>query len=156
MGFNIYNTYDIIDIRDVIERYEEIKNHLEDLTGKDAGDFGSFEIWIEFAKENQSLYDLPSVEFDEIIDELLQTYKLMNQLRGYGGDEQWEGDWYPIHLIHENYFTDYAQQLVEDVGDIPNDLPWYIKSNIDWAGVASEIKNDYSEIIFNNETYYYR
>lgn len=156
MAFNIYGIYEIIDMRDVIERYEEVRKKLEDLTGKDAGDFGSVEIWIEFSKENKSSYNLSTVEFDEIINELLQIYTLMNQLRGYGGDEQWEGDWYPLHLIHEDYFTDYAQQLVKDVGDIPNELPWYIQSNIDWEGVADEIKNDYSEIIFNNQIYYYR
>lgn len=81
---------------------------------------------------------------------------LIDEVEGYGHDVDWRGNWYPIIFVNENYWTDYCQSMCEDCGDIPNDLPFYIANHIDWDGVASDIKQDYSEVIFNDETYYYR
>ena len=38
---------------------------------------------------------------------------------------------------------EFAQQLLEDTGDLPSDLPRYI--HIDWEWTAREIMMDYSE-----------
>ena len=38
---------------------------------------------------------------------------------------------------------EFTQQLLEDTGDIPSDLPGYI--HIDWEWTAKEIMMDYSE-----------
>lgn len=46
--------------------------------------------------------------------------------------------------------ADFAQQLVEDCGDIPKDLPHYIY--IDWERTAKDIMMDYSE----SNTHYFR
>jgi hypothetical protein len=89
-------------------------------------------------------------------NELADLKSLLNELKGNGGDEQWKGDWYPITLINENYFDSYAEELVRDIGDLPRDLPSYIEKNIDWLGVADELKYDYSEIEFNGDTWFYR
>jgi antirestriction protein len=81
---------------------------------------------------------------------------LLDELEGNGGDEQWRGEWYPTLLIDEADFTDYAQELCEECGDISSDLPWYIANHIDWEGVAREIRCDYSSVEFDGTTYYYR
>ena len=145
-----------LDVRDLIERYEGLKDQLESLTGKDQGDFGSFDYWIEYAVENQSSFELPSIEFDELIEEITNLRALFDELKGNGGDEQWHGDWYPLTLIDEDYFTEYCQELLADCGEIPSELPWYIERHIDWDGVASELKCDYSSVEFDGSTYYYR
>ena len=59
-------------------------------------------------------------------------------------------------LICESYFTEYCKQLCEDIEAIPADLPWYIASNIDWDGVAEDIKQDYTEIDFDGINYFMR
>lgn len=43
------------------------------------------------------------------------------------------------------YFNDqnFAEQLLEDLGDVPKDFPAYI--HIDWEGTARDIMMDYSE-----------
>lgn len=110
----------ILDVRDLIEIYEELELN------------------------------------DNNLDEFISLKELLNELKGYGGDEEWRGDWYPITLISEYEFSDYCRELLEDCGEIPTGLPWYIESNINWDGVADDIKIDYSEVEYNGLTYYYR
>jgi chromosome segregation ATPase len=57
-------------------------------------------------------------------------------------------------LINENYFTEYAQELCEEIGDVPKNLPHYI--SINWEETADNIKADYSECTYNGDTYLYR
>ncbi len=38
---------------------------------------------------------------------------------------------------------DFTKQLLEDVGTIPSDLPWYV--HIDWEQTARDIMMDYCE-----------
>ena len=75
---------------------------------------------------------------------------MVKQAEGCGDFECGEG------LIHEDYFTKYCEESCEDIGDMPADLPWYIASNIDWDGVAGDIKQDYMEIDFDGATYFMR
>lgn len=46
--------------------------------------------------------------------------------------------------------VDFVQQLVEECGDLPKDLPAYI--HIDWEGTARDIMMDYFEV----NGYYFR
>ena len=94
MTGTITNTEDLIDIREVIERFEELEND----------------------KENAS------ADFDE--EEYQALDNLLLQLKGSGGDEEWRGDWYPIMLIRETYFETYAEQLAEDCGDLDENPRW--------------------------------
>ena len=50
-------------------------------------------------------------------------------------EEAYQGQW--------SSDADFVQQLVEDTGDIPKDLPSYI--SIDWEGTARDVMMDYSE-----------
>jgi hypothetical protein len=84
--------------------------------------------------------------------EALQS--ILVDLKGCGGDEQWCGDWYPVTLIRDSYFTDYAQEILEDCGDIPRNLPSYIE--IDWGATAHNIRVDYSATEIDGVTYWYR
>lgn len=57
-------------------------------------------------------------------------------------------------LIAEEDFTEYCQQLCEDTGDIPQDLPHYIV--IDWEATAKNLKMDYSSCEYQGTEYLYR
>ena len=59
-----------------------------------------------------------------------------------------------IELIPENEFIDYVQDLLSDIGDLPRNIPWYIE--IDWEATADNIRQDYSQLDFEGETYLYR
>lgn len=59
-------------------------------------------------------------------------------------------------LIAEDYFEDYAQQLVEDLGMLPEGTSDVITSNIDWKGVAADLLHDYTSVRLDGEDYYIR
>lgn len=118
---------DMIDVRDIIARVEELETIIGD-----------------------SL-DAESVQM--AMSEHQDLAALLGELAGYGGDEQWRGDWYPVTLIRDSYFIDYARELLEDCGDIPRNLPHYIA--IDWKKTAMNIRQDYSHISLD-ATYWYR
>jgi hypothetical protein len=125
----ITNSDDIIDIRSVIERYEELD---------------------EFVREPLS-YKVP-----EALDEYVKLKNLLSELKGNGGDEQWRGDWYPITLIRDSYFKDYAMELAEDIhGQSLYTGEWPMRC-IDWDKAARELRMDYSSVEFDGVTYWYR
>jgi antirestriction protein len=90
----------------------------------------------------------------EHLDEFEQLGNILEELKGQGGDEQWQGDWYPVTLISEVYFIEYAQELCQDIGAIPDDFPSYIE--IDWEVTARNIQMDYTEVEIDGTTYYFR
>jgi hypothetical protein len=62
-------------------------------------------------------------------------------------------DWtYGEALIPEDAFTDYAEQLAEDIGTIDRDQPWPLNC-IDWEAAAEQLKQDYVEIEIEGQTY---
>ena len=92
---------------------------------------------------------------DENDSELEQLRELLDDMKGYGGDEQWEGDWYPLTLIRDSYFEDYAQDFAYDIGAIQDSAAWP-HTCIDWKQATRELQMDYSSIEFGGITYWYR
>ena len=145
----ISNTDNIIDSRDVIARFEELEGERDAL--QEAVDEAR-----EALEEGEKLdlFDAEK-ELDEWNSENEEEYEALKSLCEDG--ESYASDWsFGATLIHEDYFTDYAEQLCRDIGDIPNDLPDYIACNIDWDGVAQDLKVDYTEIDFDGQTYLVR
>lgn len=91
-------------------------------------------------------------EPDELRQELVD---LLEEVKGYGGDHQWRGDWYPVTLIHDAHFEDYAREMAEDIGAVQADAEWPAYC-IDWERAANDLRIDYSSVDFNGETYWYR
>ena len=120
-------TADVIDVRDVIARVETLEDECDDTS---------------------------ALNTPEARAELAALRALLDELKGYGGDEQWRGDWYPLQLIDDEYFVEYATDLVVDCGGMPRDLPDYIV--VDWAATARNIREDYSQIDVDGRTYWYR
>ena len=129
----IDNTQDIIDVRDIIERVEELESSIQDYENED----GDIELHDEHISQKEELEELRGV---------------LSELAGYGGDEQFEGDWYPVSLIHDNYFETAMDELLEDIGVIPRDLPCYLTITVDYVA----LKQDYSSVDIGSETYWYR
>jgi hypothetical protein len=120
----------IIDVRDIIARYEELAAEMPEGT------------------------DAAMYEWLDANPELRQLSAILDELKGYGGDEQWRGDWYPVTLIRGKYFTRYVQDMLDDLGVIPKDFPHYVV--IAWDSTASNIRLDYTSIAINGATYWYR
>lgn len=119
---------DVIDVRDVIARVEELREELID-----------------------SINHKNSPEADQW-EELDKLESLISDLCGNGGDEQWEGDWYPVTLIHESYFEASMDEMIAGCYEIPKDLPSFMTIVLDYDA----LKQDYTTCEFGGETYYYR
>lgn len=204
----IDTTQDIIDVRDIIERVEELreqKTHIyivgfnmpgylpdaEPMTCESADDARSAlaEIMRNHAEENANPKDLldaadsleleseeeESADYGATIggchyfiayqgiggldedetEELEQLEELLSELQGMGGDEQFDGNWYPCMLIRDSYFEDYAQELAEDCGMINKNAEWP-NNCIDWELAARELRHDYSSVEIDGVTYWTR
>lgn len=126
----ISNSDDLIDVRDIIARVEELEEDADDV------------------EEQASL-------FKEENSELVTLKTLLSELAGNGGDEEWRGEWYPITLIRDSYFKEFAQQEAEELDLIKPNAPWP-NNCIDWDQAARELQSDYSTVEFDGITYWFR
>lgn len=80
-------------------------------------------------------------------------YKLLCDLRD---EVQGCGDRkYGEILVRDSYFTDYSQQLAEDIGAV-NEKALWPNNCIDWERAARELKMDYTAVDFDGVTYWIR
>jgi hypothetical protein len=126
----ISNTEDMLDVRDIMARVEELEESLSSAKVED------------------------NFHTNEDREELATLNALRNALKGNSGDEQWRDAWYPVTLIRANYFTDYARELIVDCGHISHDFPSWIE--IDWKETAENVKQDYSSVDYDGVDYWYR
>jgi len=125
---------DYIDVRDIIARVEELRDEREQ------------------SELDPSEYGGPNDDWQDERAELASLESILSELCGAGGDEQWEGDWYPVTLIRDSYFNTAMDELLEDIGDIPRDIPVYLNIVVDYDA----LQMDYSSIEINGETYWFR
>lgn len=143
---------DRIDVRDIIESVESIEEGLlaafneqqvieGDDTETDDPTDSAFREWCKVTVHDDAV-------------EYLQLCKIIDELCGNGGDEQWRGEWFPVTLIRDSYFVDAMIELLEDCGVIPRDIPGYLE--IDWEKTADNLRVDYSSVDIDGATYWYR
>jgi len=135
-------TAEFIDMESVTDRAEEIERELID---------AATEAGIEW-DPTDGLSDLAGNISDDLTAEAETMRDLLNDLRGGGGDHQWRGDWYPATLIREDQFEGYMDEMLEDCGDLPKDLPCYLKITVDYDA----LRMDYAEVEIGDHTYLYR
>jgi len=115
----------ILDVRDIIERIETLEDELlaafneqqgieGDDTETDDPTDGAFREWCKVTVHEDSA-------------EYLALCVIIDELCGNGGDEQWRGEWFPVTLIRDSYFVDAMRELVQDIGDLPRDIPAYVE-----------------------------
>jgi Antirestriction protein (ArdA) len=141
---DVNNLEDILDVRDIIARFEELeteRDELKDAAEDEDADDAAREAYSEWNADNEH-------EFDSLRE-------LLDEMKGYSGDEQWRGDWYPITLVRDSYFQNYAEELADDIGAI-NDSATWPHTCIDWERAARELQMDYSSVEFGSVTYWYR
>ena len=130
----ISNTDNTIDSRDVIARIEELEAERVAIESPDS-------VFIETKRLIE--------EFDnsEEGQELIALKALAERGEDYAPD--WK---YGAQLIHEDYFEEAMDELLEECGDIPRDLPSYLTITVDYDA----LKQDYTELDFDGQTYYIR
>ncbi|MDR6455481.1 hypothetical protein [Variovorax paradoxus] len=142
MALNL--SYDLIDVSEITDRVDELREAREDWALDAAQDL-----------DTEGARNLWATEFPEDAEELANLESILEDLCGYGGDHQWEGDWYPQTLIARSHFVTYAQDLAEDCGMVNPHASWP-NNCIDWEFAASQLEQDYSEVTVNGSEYLYR
>jgi uncharacterized protein (UPF0335 family) len=158
MTTSISNSEDVIDSRDVIARIEELEDERQGLvdslsdstddfrTAEESGDQEMIDLTLDAKDKDEAALE----EWDsDNGEEYAVLTALALEAEGYAGD--WK---YGATLVRDDYFTEYAKQLCEDIGDVPRDLPSYIE--IDWEKTADNIKVDYTAVDFDGVTYWIR
>lgn len=92
-------------------------------------------------------------ENPEEADELDKLGRLLEELSGRGTSHDWGGNTYPDSLIADHYFTEYTEETAYDMGAVSRDASWIV---IDWEATANGMQQDYKQVDFDGETYWYR
>ena len=126
------------------EEARELNAQIDTCEADEDGEFGqTFQGWHYFVSVNP--------EFDESnMPELEALEQLQEEAEGYSSD--WH---HGAQLISEDHFTQYAQDLAEDCGMVDRNLKWPYTC-IDWDQAAEELKQDYTAVDFDGQTYYIR
>lgn len=153
MSRDISNTADVIYSRDIIERLEELEN-----------DKGALEEAVDEAQE--ALAECDEDDDKEALEDAVM--KAQDELEEWDDKDEYDtlkalcaegegySDWsYGATLINESYFTEYAEELASDVCDMKSANSWPF-NHIDWEAAAEDLKQDYSTIDYDGETFYTR
>lgn len=135
-----------IDVSDLTDRAEELESDALDLLNGEEGELS------ELSTDTTAAELVAAGMSADDAAELESLRDTLEELRCNGGDHQWRGDWYPAQLIHEDEFENAMDELLEDCGDIPKNLPCYLTITVDY----SALRMDYSEVEIGGETYLYR
>ena len=135
------------DTRDLAEKRDELKQEILD----------SF-------LENFPHYEEMTESFEDILfeEEEIESWKQdwqeeINQITCIDEVEDEIGSEFDFGetLIPEDEFEDYCKDMVEDCYNLKG-VPDFIKDNINWEGVASDLEVDYSNVTYQGESYLVR
>jgi hypothetical protein len=136
----------VLDTRDLIERRDELKQSVLD----------SFLETFEHYKERTESFEDILFNEEEIqdwkedwsdeIDEICQIDNIEDTL-----SSEFE---YGITLVREDYWEEYVEDLLIEIGYLPKDLPCWIE--IDWVSTAYNVKQDYDEVEYQGDMYFGR
>lgn len=132
---------DIVNRRDIEDRIEELESEREDFLDNTCAEAKLDELddgYDELREETALIWEKQTGEGHE--------WRTLTDVLEEMGDAD--------YLVSELYFPKYIKETLEDCGDIPRDLPWYVE--IDWDATASNVKSDYSELEWDGHTYLYR
>jgi len=105
---------------------------------------------LDIIERIKELQDIPSDERTSDEERELTALLLLEE------DASDSPDWkYGETLINDAYFKEYAMELAEDCGMIPDVLRWPV-SCIDWNQAADELKMDYIDVGFMGFTFWIR
>jgi len=136
---------DYLDTRDLEEKRNNLK---EEIFNAFIEEFPQYEEMTESyedikqdEEEIQGFLDLWNTEIEEI--EAIDSIE--NECSEFFHGET---------LINEDCFEEYVKELLTDCGYISKDFPYWIE--IDWSSTSENVKQDYSDLEYQGETYYFR
>lgn len=157
----ITNMDDTIDSRDVTARIEELGEKFQSLDSVVAEANSVYiDAYQDAGEETPIVLELSDMlaaarmalrEWDNS-----DAAKELASLKALATEAEGAPDWrHGATLIRDSYFKEYAMELADDIGAIPNDAAWPMTC-IDWDLAARELRMDYTAIEFGDVTYWIR
>lgn len=150
---DISNSANIINVRDITDRVDELREERKDYDEENGTERDSDNRLIR-DDDGEPVAGTWEAENPDEAEELANLENLLSQCAGYGDDHEWEGNYYPSILIADDYFPDYAREFAENIGAVSlENASWIV---IDWNATAEGMKRDYSSVDYDGSTYWYR
>jgi hypothetical protein len=154
---------DFIDSRDVISRIEELEKERQslvdtiELAKEDLADATDDTSVLKDGEEVEELKEvLSDAENSLVVWDGSDEAEELKILKALAEEASYSPDWsYGETLIRDSYFEEYAQELAEDCGMVQRSLGWP-NTCIDWKQAAEELQQDYTQVEFENVTYWIR
>lgn len=138
----------MIDTRDLADKREELQtdlvNSFNDFFDTEIEDFGDLMKYIDDS-ENEDVQEWRDDNSDDF-EHIEEIDELEDEISEFPYGET---------LILEDDFIEYCEELVGDCYDLTH-VPGFIKDNIDWEGVASDVSADYTNVTYQGESYLVR
>lgn len=154
MSYHDYNGDDTIDSRELAELLAEMASDRVDL--EDALEEAIETVTDALEGATQENYDAIEdakralAEWDE---EYGEQYEALKEF--CDSAEQYCADWvHGVQLILDEHWTEYAEQLTDDLGALPSGIPEWVV--IDWEQTAENLKADYTAVEWGAYTYWVR
>lgn len=155
-----------IDSRNVIARQEELQSELDALTEaledaeKELSDF------LTASNESEDGYEEEVERLTDAVNDAKDALELFDRdeleaLDSLVSEAESSPDWtYGETLIHDDYFVEYTEELVNECWEMPKEFnsgnwPWN-HMTMDWDSAAEELKRDYMSVDFEGHTYWIR
>ena len=137
----------MIDTRDLVEKREELQTNLVNSFNEYfETKIGDFDELIEHI-DNSDNEDVGEWRDDKVYDfeHIDEINELEDEITEFSFGET---------LIPNDDFTEYCKDMV-DCYDLGN-VPVFIKDNINWSGVASDLSVDYTNVTYQGVSYLVR
>ena len=152
----ITNSADILDSRDIQERYDDLTQTIEDAfadAGRDSFDF--LAAWDKNEKKTTRIVEM-LVEREMLDESDFEEWTLIRHafIDNLSDFYEWDDG---MTFLRDSYMDEkWAEQEMEDLGFLSRDIPNLIRNNINFSGILEDLQQDYNELDFDGVTYWYQ
>ena len=132
---------------EILDAYIEWAEDVNDYKEEDAEDLEIPDLFeeIEFIEEEAF-----TINYEDLLSEYEDIKNFIDELEGYGDFK------YGETVISDYYFEEYCEEYLKDCEYLPDNLPAFIEYNIDFKGIADDMKQDYTVAEYYGTTYLMR
>lgn len=149
MTKEINNSEDILDSRDIQERFDELT---ENIVSGFTWNFNLLEMY-QTNKEKTIKIIEQMIDRDKIEEWDFEEWQLIYNTFGEFMDDS---NWDAMTFLNDSYTDEsWAEDQMKEFGYLSNDISFIISNNIDFAGIVEDLLQDYNEINFDGVTFHY-
>ena len=132
-----------IDTRNLAERREALKQEILDSFLENFPHYEEMTESFEDIRFEEEEIESWKEYFEEELKEIEEIDNVENEL---GSEFE-----YGVTLVDVDDWEEYVEELLEDTGYIPKDFPSWIE--IDWKATANNVRQDYTEVTYQGNSY---